>query len=109
MKVPLRFSRRELEVVRACVHRLNDQSRDRPLGKFSSPEAAAGVSPFGLIAIPVQDALCDSEKARVRLVFPYSMLLVVEAFVSNAYLSDSALGTSAATITHSLARAALGS
>jgi len=80
------------------------------LGNFSSPEAAAGVSLFDLIAVPVQDALCGPEKARVRLVFPYSMLLVVEAFVSNAYLSKfGAWHKRRYNNLASLARAALGS
>jgi hypothetical protein len=47
----------------------------------------AGALLSDLIAVPERAALCGSVTARARLVFPYWMFVVVEAFVPNACLS----------------------
>jgi hypothetical protein len=51
--------------------RSNDQLRERRFRNLSSPAAAAGVSFSDSIFLSSRDALCDSEKARVRLAFPW--------------------------------------
>jgi len=58
--------------------------------------AVAAALFYGLVWPPVPEQLCGPAKGHARLVSPYDLRLV-EAPVSNAYLSNSALGTSATT------------
>jgi hypothetical protein len=51
--------------------RSNVQSRGVDSGTFSLAAAEAAVLFFDLTAAPARDALCDSAKVRVRLVFPW--------------------------------------
>jgi hypothetical protein len=49
----------------------SDQLRGVGSGTFSVAAAEAAVLFFDLTAAPARDALCDSAKVRVRLVFPW--------------------------------------
>jgi|SRR6516162_8374184 len=72
----------------------NDYLRDPRLALFSLTVVAAVAWVCDSIWARGHEQPCGRAKVHVRLVSPYRSLRVEQAFVSTAYLSDSASGTS---------------
>jgi hypothetical protein len=73
-----------------------DQPCESPRRSFSCGAAMAAALIYGSAWPRVRGQLCGRAKGHATLVSPYGLALV-EAFVPNAYVSNSSLGTSAAT------------